>query len=198
MARPMGPRFKQSRRFGVNIFGHAKELKRGPKANMRLSEYGKQLIEKQKLKAYYGLSEKQMRKYMVLATKESRKSERITGDILVTMIERRLDNLVYRLGFAKSLRQARQLVVHGHIRVNGKKVDIPSYIVSVGDEIGLRERSKNMECIKDSIGSTMITLPYLSRDEEKMTGKLVEMPERDRVPVEIVDSLIIEFYSKSL
>ena len=100
MARPMGPRFKQSRRFGVSIFGHLKELKRGPKTNQKLSEYGKQLLEKQKLKAYYGLSEKQMRKYMVQAIKESRKSDRITGDILVSLIERRLDNMVYRLGFA--------------------------------------------------------------------------------------------------
>ena len=151
MARPMGPRFKQSRRFGVNIFGHPKELKRGQKTNQKLSEYGKQLLEKQKLKAYYGLSEKQMRKYMVQAIKESRKSDRITGDILVSLIERRLDNMVYRLGFAKSLRQARQMVVHGHIRVNGNKVDILSYIVSVGDEISLRERSRSVDLFKDNI-----------------------------------------------
>lgn len=198
MARPMGPRFKQSRRFGVNIFGHPKELKRGPKTNQKLSEYGKQLLEKQKLKAYYGLSEKQMRKYMVQAIKESRKSDRITGDILVSLIERRLDNMVYRLGFAKSLRQARQMVVHGHIRVNGNKVDIPSYIVSVGDEISLRERSRSVDLFKDNIASTMITLPYLTRDDEKMSGRLAEMPERDRIPIEVVDSLIVEFYSKSL
>ena len=198
MARPMGPRFKQSRRFGVSIYGHAKELKKGANDNRRLSEYGKQLNEKQKLKAYYGLNEKQMRKYMVRATKEARTSDRITGEILVTMIERRLDSMVYRLGFAKSLRQARQMVVHGHIRVNGKKVDIPSYIVSVGDEISLRERSRNLELFKENVESTMVTLPYLSRDDEKMVGKLVEMPERDAVPIDVIDSLVIEFYSKSL
>ena len=119
----MGPRFKQSRRFGVNIFGNPNELKRGPKKDGRKkeSEYAKQLNEKQKLKLYYGVSEKQMQNCMRKAKKQAQRSDMILGDILVTTLERRLDNLTYRLGFARSLRQARQMVVHGHIAVNGKK-----------------------------------------------------------------------------
>lgn len=195
----MGPRFKQSRRFGVNIFGHPKELKRGTRISRRKeSEYGKQLNEKQKLKLYYGLSEKQMTKYMKNAKRKSQSSDMILGDIVVTTIERRLDNMVYRLGIARSLRQARQFVNHAHILVNGQKIDIPSYIISVGDVISVREKSKDLQIIKDNLESTTFTLPYLSVNKEKMEGSLVTYPERNDIPVQVTDSLVVEFYAKKL
>lgn len=195
----MGPRFKQSRRFGVNIFGNPKELKRGPRnARKKESEYGKQLNEKQKLKLYYGLSEKQMTSYMRNAKRKSQSSDMILGDIVVTTIERRLDNIVYRLGLGRSLRQARQFVNHGHIEVNGKKIDIPSYVLSVGDVVSVREKSKDRQIFKDNLEYASYLVPYLSVDKEKLEGKLVTYPERSAVPVEVTDSLVVEFYAKKL
>ena len=192
MARPMGPRFKIARRLGVNIFNHPKALKRGVK-NQKLSEYGKQLQEKQKLKGYYGILEKQFRRYVheALNTREN------SGEILVQNLERRLDNLVYRLGFGSTLRQARQMVVHGHILVNGKKVDIPSYRVNVGDTISLREKSRKNELFTDNFQSTSLSIDYLEKNTENFSGKLVKKPSREAVPVDVVDSRIIEFYSKN-
>lgn len=195
----MGPRFKQSRRFGVNIFGHPKELKRGDRqARRKMSEYGKQLHEKQKLKLYYGLSEKQMTMYMRNAKRKSQSSDMILGDIVVTTIERRLDNMVYRLGIGRSLRQARQFVNHGHIEVNGKKIDIASYVISVGDVISVREKSRDLQIIKDNLEYASYLLPYLSMDKEKMEGKLVVYPDRTVIPIEVTDSLVVEFYAKKL
>lgn len=195
----MGPRFKQSRRFGVNIFGNPKELKRGPRnARRKESEFGKQLNEKQKLKLYYGLSEKQMTMYARNAKRKSQSSDMILGDIIVTTIERRLDNMVYRLGIGRSLRQARQLVNHGHILVNGKKLDIPSYVISVGDVISVREKSSNLQIIKDNLAASTSVLPYLLMDKEKLEGKLVSYPERSLIPIVVTDSLVVEFYAKKL
>lgn len=198
MARPKGPRFKQSRRFGVNIFGHPKELKRGTNQNRRPSEYGMQLLEKQKLKAYYGLTEKQMLRYMKEATKLANKGEGLAGELAIKRCEQRLDNMVYRAGFASSLRQARQYVVHGHITLNGNKTDIPSHLVKVGDKIGLTQRGAKVELIKDNLDSSSVSVPYLSRDVEKREALLEREPEREEIPIEVTDSYIVEFYSRSV
>lgn len=141
MARMRQPRFKLCRRLGLNVVGHPKAMNRADagqsRADKKLSYYGMQLLEKQRLRAYYGVLEKQFSKYVYKAIK----SKEASGDALVKLLECRLDNLVYRMGFASTLRQARQMVNHGHITVNGKKVDIPSYIVSVRDAIALKEKS---------------------------------------------------------
>lgn len=197
MARMMGPRFKQCRRLGVNVCGHPKAMDRATKgtsrADKKLSPYGVQLLEKQRLKAYYGVLEKQFSNYV----KKAMKSKDSTGTALVQMLECRLDNLVYRLGLASSTRQARQMVVHGHILVNGKKVDIPSYGVSVGDVISLREKSQKNTMFKDSFQQNATSqYPYLTKDVENFSGVLTRKPERNEVPIEIDDILVVEYYSK--
>jgi small subunit ribosomal protein S4 len=193
----MGPRFKQSRRLGLNVCGHPKAMDRATKGTSRgdkkLTEYGIQLLEKQRLRAYYGVMEKQFMKYVVKA----KKSGEQTGHALIKILETRLDNLVYRLGFASSIRQARQMVVHGHILVNGNKVDIPSYIVQVGDTISLREKSKDVEIFKENFNSFFLnSYPYLSKDENNMSGSLIKYPERNEIPIEIDDQLVVEYYSR--
>lgn len=192
MARPRGARFKIARSLGVNVFDHPKAMKRGPKQHRKMSEYGKQLMEKQKLKAYYGMMEKQFSIYVeqALSSKEN------PGEKLVQRLEQRLDNIVYRLGFGNSLRQARQMVVHGHILVDGKKVDKPSYRVSPGEVISLREKSRNNEMFKSNFQDRTAVLPYLEKNAEAFTGSLTRLPGREEIPIEVTDSLIIEFYSK--
>lgn len=192
MAKYMGPRFKVARRLGVNVFNHPKVLNRGVK-KQKLSEYGEQLLEKQKLKAYYGVLEKQFRKIVF----DSIKSKSKTEDMLVQSLERRLDNLVYRLGFAATLRQGRQMVNHGHILVNAEKVDIPSYKVNVGDIITLKEKSKKTSMFVTNFTDTMISVPYLEKNVEAFSGKLIRLPNSEEVPVEVKYSKIIEFYSKN-
>ena len=192
MARQRGPRFKVARRFGVNVCGHPKALKRGPKPTKKMSEYGKQLLEKQKLKAYYDVLEKQFTKYV----EDALKSQENPGEKLIWRLEMRLDNIAYRLGFGSSIRQARQIVNHGHLLVNGKKVDIPSYKVSVGDTITLREKSRSTQLFKDNFAASNVTLPYLQKDIDNYSGKVVSLPNREDVPIEITESLIVEFYSK--
>ncbi|WMM23721.1 30S ribosomal protein S4 [Tissierella sp. MB52-C2] len=197
MAKMMGPRFKQSRRLGLNVCGHPKAMDRATKGSSRgdkkLTEYGIQLLEKQRLRAYYGVMEKQFMKYVVKA----KKSGEQTGHALVKILETRLDNLVYRLGFASSIRQARQMVVHGHILVNGNKVDIPSYIVQVGNTISLREKSKDVEIFKENFNNFFLnSYPYLSKDEDNMSGSLIKYPERNEIPIEIDDQLVVEYYSR--
>ena len=187
MARQRGPRFKVSRRFGVNVCGHPKALKRGPKPTKKVSEY-----EKQKLKAYYDILEKQFARYV----EDALKSKENPGEKLIQRLELRLDNMVYRLGFGSSIRQARQMVNHGHILVNGKKVDIPSYKLSVGDTLTLREKSRTTQLFKDNFAASNVTLPYLQKDIDTYTGKIVSLPNREDVPIEITESLIVEFYSK--
>lgn len=176
----------------MNVFDHPKAMKRGPKQHRKMSEYGKQLMEKQKLKAYYGMMEKQFSIYVeqALSSKEN------PGEKLVQRLEQRLDNIVYRLGFGNSLRQARQMVVHGHILVNGKKVDKPSYRVSPGEVISLREKSRNNEMFKSNFQDRTAVLPYLEKNAEAFTGSLTRLPGREEIPIEVTDSLIIEFYSK--
>ncbi len=192
MARPSGPRFKVARRFGVNLYDHPKALKRGPKPPKKMSDYGKQMNEKQKLKAYYDVLEKQFSNLVESAMHAKGNS----GEILIQRLECWLDNLTYRLGFGASLRQARQMVVHGHILVNGKRVDRPSYEVKVGDVLSLREKSQSVQMFKDNFESKNNFLPYLEKDVSAMKGRLVSLPKRDEVPIEVTDSLIIEYYSK--
>ncbi len=196
LAKMMKPRFKESRRLGLNVYGHPKAMKRAKpgtsRADKKLSEYGRQLLEKQRLRAYYGVMEKQFERYV----EEAKKSPELTGHALIKILETRLDNLVYRLGFATSIRQARQMVVHGHILVNGSKVDIPSYRVKAGDTISLREKSRNVELFRENYLSNLKnTYPYLEKSED-FTGKLIRLPERHEVPIEIDDQLIVEYYSK--
>lgn len=192
LARPMGPRFKIVRSLGVNVFDHPKALKRGPKSHGKISEYGKQLREKQKLKAYYGVLEKQFKIYV----KDALKSRENPGEKLVQRLELRLDNMAYRLGFAATLRQARQMVVHGHILVNGKKVDRPSYKINIGDTISLREKSRSNEMFKSNFEESLLGVSYLEKDKNNFSGSLIKLPLRDEIPIEVIDSYIIEFYSR--
>lgn len=191
-----GPRVKTVRRLGLNVYNLPKAnkgMKKGAaRSDKKLSTYGAQLLEKQRLRAYYQVPENQMVAYF----SKARKAKEQTGHALIKQLEIRLDNLVYRAGFASSVRQARQMVVHGHILVNGKKVDRPSFRVEVGDEIALREKSRSNEMWKENFLSTgMNPYPYLSKDENNFSVKLVKMPEIDEIPIEIQDVLVVEYYS---
>ncbi|NLC43207.1 MAG: 30S ribosomal protein S4 [Clostridiales bacterium] len=192
MARRSGPRFKVARHLGENVYGHPKALNKGIKDHRKLSEYGLQLLEKQKLKEYYGVLEKQMKNYVEKATR----SQGNTGDLLVQILECRMDNLVYRLGFSSTLRQARQLVTHGHIQLNGRKINRPSIQVQPGDVLSLKDKSRSVDLFKDTFQSHILTLPYLEKDEESYSGRLARLPLREEVPIQVKDSLVIEFYSR--
>lgn len=197
MATRRGPRFKECRRLGVNTCGHPKALKRidAPafRKTHKISGYGKQLIEKQKIKAYYGIMERQLQRYFEMASK----SEGKTGEALITTLECRLDNLVYRLGFANSIRMARQMVTHGHLTVDGKKITIPSQNIKVNQVISLREKSrKNEQFRKSFLTINSRALPYLQKNEDDFSGKLIAIPQRKEIPVEINDQMVVEFYSK--
>lgn len=197
MARMREPRFKKCRRLNLNVSGHPKAMKRADNGQARdrrkLSEYGIQLLEKQRLRGYYEVMEKQFRRYVNIAMKDT---ETTTGNALIRILETRLDNLVYRMHFANSIRQARQMVVHGHILVNGQKINRPSYAVQIGEVISLKEKSRSVERFKEEFLGSSNTLPYLSKDEENFSGMLERYPERDEVPIEIDDRLIVEYYSK--
>ncbi|WP_130807275.1 30S ribosomal protein S4 [Senegalia massiliensis] len=197
MAKMMGPRFKLSRRLGVNVVGHPKAMKRAQRgtsrADKKLSNYGLQLLEKQKLRSYYNVMEKQFKKRYV---DKAMKAEGISGEVLIELLEKRLDNMVYRMGFGSSIRQARQMVNHGHILVNGKKVDIPSFSVEVGDIISLREKSKNIDVFKESFENPSFALDYITRNEESISAKLEREPKREEIPVEVDEQLIVEYYSR--
>ncbi|RHQ96361.1 30S ribosomal protein S4 [Peptoclostridium sp. AF21-18] len=197
MAKMMGPRFKQCRRLGLNVCGHPKAMDRAERgtsrADKKLSPYGTQLLEKQRLKAYYGVLEKQFANYV----HKAEKSKESTGTVLVQLLECRLDNIVYRLGLASSIRQARQMVVHGHILVNGKKVDRPSFALNVGDVVSLREKSQSNAMFKENFeNSELNTLPYIEKNMEKFSGTLIKRPERNEIPIEINEILVVEYYSK--
>ena len=203
MSRYTGPSWKISRRLGYSVLETGQELKKrpygpGPHAKdkrKKVSEYGKQLIEKQKLRETYGVSERQFQRLFVIA--KNTKGV-VTGVYFMQMLESRLDNLVYRLGFARTRRQARQLVTHGHILVNGKKVDIPSFMVAVGSEISVKEASRNLTVVKSSLESLPTTVPYVSVDKEKVSGKFIRLPERNEMTQEIEESQIVEFYNRKL
>lgn len=199
MSRYTGPRWKISRRLGISLSGTGKELRRpyppgqhGPGQRKKLSEYGLQLQEKQKLRHMYGLSEKQFANLF----DEAVKMKGVAGENFMILLESRLDNLVYRLGFARTRAAARQLVNHGHITLNGKKVDIPSYRVKPGDVIGLREKSRNLVVVKDALENRAYLPAYLSFNENTLEGTFTRLPERSELPAEIQEQLIVEFYSR--
>ncbi len=165
-----------------------------PKRRRKISEYGVQLREKQKVKRYYGLLEKQFRRYFEIASRK----KGVTGEILLILLEQRLDNVIYRMHFASSRNMGRQLVRHGHILVNGKKVDIPSYFVREGDSIEVREKSKKMIPILESMKniSKVGTVPWIEVDPDNLTGKLLYLPKREEIDLSINEQLIVELYSK--
>ena len=198
MAKNTQPVLKRCRTLGVSpaAMGYAKQSNRNPggKRRTKKSEYGTQLTEKQKVKFVYGILEKQFRMYY-------EKAERMngnTGEILLSLVERRLDNVVYRLGFASTRREARQLVNHGHYTVNGKSVNIPSYLVEVGDVIAVREKSSsNNRFKKMKEDDAFVAAPkWLDRDKNTLTGKVIALPARDDIDFEIAENLIVELYSK--
>lgn len=197
MATRREPRFKLCRRLGVNIFGHPKALNKAKRENSRpgkkLSNYGLQLLEKQKIKAYYGLFEKQFVRYI----EKAMKSREITGIALLKTLECRLDNLVYRIGFASSIRQARQMVSHGHILVDGKKVNIPSYGIKIDNIISLNEKQRNNEMVVSNfLELQSFSLSYIEKDFDNFSGKLIRLPNREEIPIEVNEIYAIEFYSK--
>ena len=197
MATKRSPRFKECRRLGVNVCGHPKAMERAGapafKKTKKTSDYGLHLIEKQKVKAYYGILERQLRRYFELATK----SKEMTGAALLIELECRLDNLVYRLGFASSIRMARQMVSLRHIEVDGVKINVPSYAVKPGQVISLTEKSQKSEQFKKSwLSDNKAKLDYIERDEEKFCGKLTRLPLRPEIPVQINDQMVVEYYSK--
>ena len=201
MARYTGPTSRIARRFGEPIFGPDKALAKkaygpGQHGNQRRrgkqSEYGVQLMEKQKAKFTYGILEKQFSNLFKVALKR----KGITGEILLQMCELRLDNVVYRMGIAPTRRAARQLVSHRHIMVNGNLVNIPSYSISVGDQVSVRERSKSLEAITNSLSNNSDILEWLEFNNESKTGKLLSAPERIQIPENINEQLIVELYSK--
>ena len=160
----------------------------------KLSEYGTQLREKQKTKSFYGVGEKQFRKYFAMAEN----SKGITGEVLLQILESRLDNVIYRLGFGSSRAQARQLVNHGHFEVNGKKVNIPSYLVKSGDVIAVREIKKDSKIIKENaeVNSSKPIPEWLEKDNEKLNAKVIRLASREDVDLPVEEHLIVELYSK--
>jgi small subunit ribosomal protein S4 len=200
MARYTGPAYKKARRVGFSLLETGKELARKPfvpgmhghKRQKKKTEYGLQLNEKQKLRLLYGLNERQFRNLF----EDAVKMKGITGDNFFKLLESRLDNLVYRLGLAKTRRAARQVVNHGHITVNGKKVDIPSYRVKPGDVIKVKENSMNHPAIKEAVEATLNRPSYVTFDENKLEGTYVRLPERSECNPEINESLIVEFYNR--
>jgi small subunit ribosomal protein S4 len=201
MARYTGPKTRIARKFGDPIFGTDKsyERKNYPpgihginKKRKKLSEYGTQLKEKQKAKYTYGILERQ---FLNLFEKASR-SKGVTGELLLQLLESRLDNVVYRLGIAPTRSAARQLVSHRHIIVNGEIVNIPSYILRSGDIIGVREKSKELQNIKNSLSAHRSSYSWLEWDSNQMAGKFLNRPERNEIPENIKEQLIVELYSK--
>ena len=201
MARYTGPKSKISRKYGEPIFGDTKALEKKPHPpgqhgrgrRRKKSEYAIQLAEKQKVKYLYGILERQFRN---LFSKASRK-EGITGENLLQLLESRLDNLVYRLGIAPTRRSARQLVSHKHITVNGNLVNIPSYNVKEGDMVAVREKSKSLSSIIESISrQSSNRFKWLEWDDKSLSGKLIMYPDRESIPENINEQLIVELYSK--
>ncbi|MEH7886009.1 30S ribosomal protein S4 [Bacillus sp. JJ1609] len=200
MARYTGPSWKLSRRLGISLSGTGKELEKrpyapgphGPNQRKKLSEYGLQLQEKQKLRHMYGVTERQFRNLFDKASKMPGKH----GENFMILLEARLDNVVYRLGLARTRRAARQLVNHGHIMVDGARVDIPSYRVAPGQTITLREKSRNLDAVKEAIEVNNFVPDFLTFDADKLEGTFTRMPERSELPAEINEALIVEFYSR--
>ncbi len=208
MARYLGPSCRQCRREGTKLMLKGerclsskcpivkKRLPPGvmPKRRIKVSEYGVQLREKQKIKRYYGLLERQFKRYFEIASRK----KGITGELLLVLLEQRLDNVVYRMHFACSRKMARQILRHGHIMVNGRKVDIPSYFVKEGDEVEVMEKSKKMIPILESMKdiSRIGTVPWIEVDPDSLKGKFVYLPKREEIDLPVNEQLIVEYYSK--
>ena len=195
MARDRQPVLKKCRNLGLDpsVLGVNKKSNRNirPNANRKLTEYGTQMREKQKARFVYGVMEKQFYKLYEEATRK----EGVTGELLLQYLERRLDNVVYRLGFGATRRQERQIVSHGHVLINGKRVNIASYRVKQGDVISVKEDSKEISIIKESVGQKSVP-GWLSLEESTLTAKVLENPGRDAVDFDVNESMIIEFYSR--
>lgn len=208
MARTIEPDCRQCRREGCKLFLKGERcttkkcaMERRPvipgqhgnsKRRVAFSEYGTQLREKQKVKRMYGILEKQFRAYY----EKARKMEGATGSVMLTLIERRLDNVVYRMGIGLSRKQARQIVNHGLITVNGKRVNIPSYIVKAGDVIAIKENKQNNEQFKDLKGSKIVMPKWLEFDTNTLSGKILALPSREDIDADIKEQLIVEVYSR--
>ena len=200
MSRYTGPSYKKARRVSFSISETGKELARRPygpgqhgnERKGKLSDYGTQLKEKQKVRFMYGVNERQFRKTF----DEAAKMQGIHGTNFLRLLESRLDNLVYRTGFATTRRGARQLVNHGHVTVNGKKVNIPSYRVKPGDVISLKEDDKNLKVVAESLAKTTKRVEFITYDEGKMESTYVRLPERNELNADINEALIVDFYNK--
>ena len=203
MSRYTGPSWKLGRRLNYSTLETGKELAKRPYAPgkskdtraKKLSEYGRQLTEKQKLRFTYGVSEKQFANLFKVA---KAKKGVVTGTAFMQLLESRLDNLVYRVGFGRTRRAARQLVNHGHVLVNGSKVDIPSYTCKAGDVITLKETSKNLKVVVESLESLTTVVPYVEINKETKEGKFIRLPERNELARDIDDSQIVEYYNRKL
>ena len=200
MSRYTGSSYKQARRVGMSLLENGKELARRPYGpgqhgadrRGKLSNYGVQLKEKQKVRFMYGLNEKQFRKTF----DEAGKMKGIHGENFLKLLESRLDNLVYRAGFASTRRAARQLVNHGHITVDGQKVDIPSYRVKVGSVITLKEKDRDLKVVNEALEKVVSRVEYVTYDEAKKTATFVRLPDRQELPADISEALIVEFYNR--
>ena len=201
MSRYTGPMYKKSRHLGFSLTETGKELVKRPygpgqhgndRRRGKASEYKVQLMEKQKIRLMYGVNEKQFK----LTFNKAAKMKGIHGENFLKLLESRLDNVVYRMGIATTRKAARQVVNHGHITVNGKKVDIPSYQVKPGDVIAVKEASKDHKAILESLEKNAKTVEFVEFDKKKLSGTYVRMPERSELPADIKDSLVVEFYNK--
>lgn len=200
MARYTGPAYKKSRRYGFSTLENGKDLAKRPYApgqhgagrRKKISEYGIQLQEKQKIRFMYGLNEKQFRRLFDRASK----LKGVHGENFLKLLESRLDNLVYRMGLSNTRRGARQLVNHGHILVNGNKVDIPSYSCKPGDVISVKENSLDHPAIKASLEAHITKPAYVEFDDKKLTGTYLRYPERTELSADINESLVVEFYNR--
>lgn len=199
MSRYTGPAHKLARRLGISLDGTGKDIKRafppgqhGHNNRRKMSEYGIQLQEKQKLRHMFGVNEKQFRRTF----DQSAKMTGVHGENFMKLLESRLDNVVYRMGFASTRRQSRQLVNHGHFLVNGKKVNIPSYRVQPGDVITLREKSRSLQVVKEAIESRNFLPNYITFNDSALEGTFTRLPDREEMPAEINEKLIVEYYSR--
>jgi small subunit ribosomal protein S4 len=199
MARYTGPSWKKARRLKYSISETGKELGKRPYApgqhgqrRGKISEYGLQLHEKQKVRFTYGVNEKQFKKTFI----EAKKMQGRQGENFLFLLESRLDNLIYRTGFARTRRQARQLVNHGHVYVDGRRVDIPSYIVVPGQVITLSEKAQKFQIVKDSLEAVVVRPEFVSFDENKMESTYIRLPERQEILTDIKENLIVEYYNR--
>jgi len=198
-----GSDWKRSRRLGISLLETGQELKKRPygpgqhgnSRKRKPSEYGKQLVEKQKLRYTYGVNERQFRRLFLMAVKDK---NTVTGLAFIQILESRLDNIVFRAGFARTRRQARQFVNHGHIFVNGKKVDLPSYLTKPGDIVSVAEGSQDLAIIKANLDTLKTAVAYVTTDKEKLSATVDRKPERTEVVQEINEAQIIEFYNRIL